>query len=158
MKVLLITLIFLLVGCSPNLIGKNVPQYPKGVESKYGSCIAYPLGWERACDVAVAELRYEDGVPYAVIVQKEVGRNGDKAVWLVTDQVEWPKQPDKTYVSFGPCLQNSESGKAIIALVAVTEEQWFKAIQWAKEIDLTTGKFVSIPPSSVKCENEGWGV
>ncbi|MBY4677443.1 hypothetical protein [Marinobacterium arenosum] len=156
----LITSIFILtlMGCYSSLIGTSVPPYPDGIVSKYGKCIGKSLGKGRLCDYAVGELRQEDEKPYALTVKKQIGRSGNRAIWEITDQIDWPEEPDNTFLSMGICLQNGVFDDTIVALVEVTEKRWFKAKSWAQKVDLKTGKFFDISPDGVECENEGWGL
>ncbi len=160
MKLLLITILIALIvsGCSSTLIGKTAPPYPKGLETKHGACIAHALGKDRFCEIAVGDLRKEGKEPFALIVQKEIGRSGKKAIWQITDQVAWPVSPKGTYVSLGVCSLNSVIDHSIIAIVIQSDEQWHLASGWAMKVNLKNGKFSSISPEGVQCENEGWGV
>ena len=159
MKSLLLIGVFLLIsGCSVNLIGKKAPPYPEGLETKYGSCVSWALGRDRFCEVSVSDLRRVGENPFAIIVQKEIGRSGNKAIWKITDQTEWPKVHSGEYLSFGVCRLNGAVDHSIIAVVSDNEEQWHVAINWAMRIDLNSGKFIPISPENVLCEDEGWGV
>ncbi|OPX56427.1 hypothetical protein SAMN02745127_01922 [Oceanospirillum multiglobuliferum] len=159
MKSLLTILIVLIVsGCSSTLIGKSVPPYPEGLETKHGACIAHALGRDRFCEIAVGDLRKVGKEPFALIVQREIGRSGKNAIWQVTDQISWPKQVEGTYVSLGVCNRNGVIDHSIIAVVIQSEEQWHLAAGWAMKVNLENGKFSPISPEGVKCENEGWGV
>jgi hypothetical protein len=141
-----------------SLVGRKVPPYPAGLESKYGACIAHSLGLNHACDFSVSDLRHAGQEPHAILVKKKVSESGGKPVWEVTDQLDYPPLEKGEFLSFASCKLNGIPDYRILALVKEGDKEWLKASKWAGTVDLQSGRFSNIPPENIECENAWWGI
>lgn len=141
-----------------SIIGKTVPPLPAGLESKNGACIAQSLGFARACDFSVSDLRYPGKEPHAIVVKKKIALRGDKPVWKITDQIEYPTLIKGEFLLFSSCKLDGETDYRILAVVKEEEGAWLKASKWAGMVDLRDGRFSEISPDNIECENAWWGI
>lgn len=141
-----------------SLVGAKVPPYPAGLESKYGACIAHSLGLNHACDFSVSDLRYVAKEPHAILVKKKIGENGNKPIWEITDQMDYPSIEKGEFLAFASCKLNGEPDYRILALVKEGDKEWLKASKWAGTVDLQNGRFSKISPENIECENAWWGI
>lgn len=144
------------ISFGKSFIGKEFPPYPEGYESRNGACIGYSLGRDRACDFSILELR--KGKPVLILSGQKLRMNGNKAQWLITDQINYPKINRGNLLVMGVCRRNGLIDHSISAVVIDSDKEWLKASKWAIKINLKTGKIHSIPTRDIECENEGWGI
>jgi hypothetical protein len=140
------------------LTGTVVPPYPNGLQSTTGACVAHALGLIRACDYSVSDLRYADKQPHAILLKKKVASKGNKPVWRVTDQIDYPPIKPGEFLAISTCKLNDEADPAILAVVAEQDEEWLKASTWAARVDLEKGTIGKISPQGIVCENGLWGI
>jgi hypothetical protein len=159
MKLLYIPLmLFASSAFAVDLVGKVVPPYPEGTDSRSGSCVGQALGPGRTCDYAIGTLSEDDFEEIAILAQRKTGESDGKAIWIVTDQIPWPLMEENEHLSIGTCRLNGESISPLTAVVKVSDSEWFAATGWARSLNLETGKFEEVNASNIECINEGWGL
>lgn len=156
--------LFLLVAVLPasviatELIGSIVPQYPDGLTSRTGSCIAQIRGYEHACDYAIVVVEDSNRLPKFIAGNRFDHRVGTKHVyWMIKDVILYPDIQKDYFLSIGMCRLNGKEDSTIIALVRAEDKEWFSDIHWARRFDLQLEKFVEMPIIGVECANESWG-
>ncbi|MDH5445942.1 MAG: hypothetical protein OEY52_10315 [Gammaproteobacteria bacterium] len=156
--VFVISIFFSASAYAENLIGKVVPPYPDGLKSRQGACISVELGDNKFCDYAVEELQEIGKKPHTIVIKKQIGRKGKKAIWKITDQIDYPEIRKGEYLTFAGCKVNNVFDQTVMAVVSFTESQFHKATSWAAIVNLKSGLVTKIQPNGIECDNAGWGV
>ncbi|HZW13450.1 MAG TPA: hypothetical protein VFF81_09700 [Noviherbaspirillum sp.] len=150
--------LMLLSGASmaENLVGSIVPPYPEGFRDGGGACISKALGDKNICQYSLGILRRRG--EHLLYLGKSAPRiDPKKARWTVTDQLSIKDVPRGHDISFGLCEQNGVQDETILAIVKITDTDWFTNVHSAYKVNLTTERFEKIPTKGIRCLNEGWG-
>lgn len=146
-------------------IGRVVPPYPDGLKSNTGTCVG-PMGAastpETVCARNIGTIDSADDRTLKFYAGEFAGRSGNEARWRITDVVSYPKLRRGEYMSVATCQRDGVQDAGLIAIVDTavdnaSEQETFQAVRWAMRLDRHTGKFVTVPATSVRCANEGYG-
>lgn len=143
-------------------IGRVVPPYPDGLKSNTGSCVGSGSSPEQICARSIGTLDDAEDRSVKFYAGEFAGREGNEPRWKITDVVPYPKLKRGEYVSVATCQRDGVDDPGLIAIVdtAVPDaaaQEMFEARRWAMRLDRDSGKFVEVPPASVRCYNEGYG-
>lgn len=150
------------------LIGKIVPPYPEGLHDAGGSCISESDDYARACDYSIGVLAADsegdpEGDPEAqptlryVVAAKMAGREGQSALWKITDAQPYPKAAEDYQLQFGSCRVHGKDDERLAAVVRQSmDKEYLQDVIWARRLDLQSGKLVEVHPSAVDCINEAY--
>lgn len=153
----LVLLLFSKACMATNLMGSIVPPFPNGWTEESGACISKSLGVDKMCDYSIGVLRSLNGrVLYIGKSTPQIETN--EVHWLVTDQMPFPQTPRGQEVVFSSCELNGELNETIIAVVKVTDTEWYTTVRQAYRANLNTGRFEKISTKGIRCLNEGWGI
>lgn len=142
-------------GNAENLVGSTVPPYPAGFRDGGGACISRALD-KNVCEYSLGILRKRGA--HLLYLGKSAPRiDPKKARWTVTDQLSIKDIPNGHDISFGLCELNGVQDEAILAVVKITNTDWFTHVHSAYKVNLTTERFEKIPAKGIRCFNEGWG-
>jgi hypothetical protein len=151
-------------GPAGQLVGKTLPPYPDGLRDVGGSCLSDSDDPMHVCDYSIGLLADAsddadaDPVMRYVVAGRMAGRDGQRALWKITDAQDYPKVTRGFHWQAGSCRLDKVNDAAIIAVVRHDPEQeYLSGITWARRLDLKTGKFVALDPAHVDCVNEGYG-
>lgn len=147
---------------APGWIGRVVPPYPDGLKSNTGSCVGSGSAPEQICARSIGTLDDAEDRSLKFYAGEFAGREGNEARWKITDVVPYPKLKRGEYVSVATCQRDGVDDPGLIAIVdtAVPDaaaQEMLEARRWAIRLDRDTGRFVEVPPASVRCYNEGYG-
>lgn len=144
------------------LIGRTVPPYPQGLRDAGGTCISESDDYARVCDYSIGVLA-DDGDPEAepvlryVVAAKMAGRDGQSALWKITDAQPYPKAEDGYQLQFGNCRVHGKEDERLAAIVRQNmDKEYLTDVIWARRLDLPSGKLVEIQPAAVDCINEAY--
>ncbi|WP_147300647.1 hypothetical protein [Lysobacter silvisoli] len=143
-------------------IGRVVPPYPDGLKSNTGSCVGSGSAPEQICARSIGTLDDAQDRSIKLYAGEFAGREGNSPRWKITDVVPYPKLKRGEYLSVATCQRDGVEDAGLIAIVdtAVADaaaQETFQASRWAVRLDRDSGKFVEVPPASVRCYNEGFG-
>ncbi|NUO77994.1 MAG: hypothetical protein HOQ32_18525 [Lysobacter sp.] len=143
-------------------IGRVVPPYPDGLKSNTGSCVGSGSAPEQICARSIGTLDDAQDRSLKFYAGEFAGREGNEPRWKITDVIPYPKLKRGEYVSVATCQRDGVDDPGLIAIVDTAvenaaEQETFEARRWAMRLDRDTGKFVEVPPASVRCYNEGFG-
>ena len=151
-------------GDAGQLVGKIMPPYPDGLRDIGGSCLSDSDDPAHVCDYSIGLLADAsddaDAEPVMryVVTGRMAGREGQRALWKITDAQDYPKVAKGFHWQAGSCRLDKIGDAAIIAVVRHDfEAEYLSGIAWARRLDLKTGKFSVIDPARVDCINEGYG-
>jgi hypothetical protein len=139
-----------------SLVGSVVPPYPEGFRDAGGACISKSLGDKDMCLYSLGILRRR-GTTLLYIGKSAPRIDPKKARWTVTDQLAFQNLPQGHDVSYGLCEQNGVQDETILAIVRITNTDWYSQIHSAYKVNLATGRFEKIDTKGIRCLNEGWG-
>jgi hypothetical protein len=149
---------------SDNLVGRNVPPYPAGLDELQGSCIAGGPSQAQVCDYSLTVIgRFAaDPAMEATSTQLLALRNLDtgerQARWNVTDAVAVPK-PRKGYaLQIGSCRVDRVDNPGVVAFVRHGDREYSRDVRWARQFDIASGRLLPVASKRVDCVNEGLGV
>lgn len=167
MNTLLLTLttsFAVLANPSPmDWVGQVMPPYPEGLEDIGGSCVDDRNGYRNLCNFSIGVLAEsgadsEGGLaPRYAIAGKEIGRDGSRALWQITDVAEIPGVEPGFGWQSATCRINGEDDARVIAVVRYEDAEYLKDVAWARKLDLDSGRFVVPDLAAVDCLNEGYG-
>lgn len=143
-------------GRAENLVGSVVPPYPQGFRDGGGACISKALGDKDICQYSLGILRRR-GAHLLYLGKAAPRTDPKKARWTVTDQLSIKDIPRGHDLSFGLCEQNGVQDETILAVVKITNTDWYTHVHSAYKVNLTTERFEKIPTKGIRCINEGWG-
>lgn len=150
-------------ACASELIGRIVPPYPDGLRDIGGSCISESDDYARVCDYSVgvlAEATDDDAaepVPRYLVAAKMAGRDGQSALWKITDAHPYPKAAKDYYLQFGTCRVQGKEDERLAAVVRQKmDKEYSDDVIWARRFDLESGKLVEVPAETVDCLNEAY--
>lgn len=143
-------------------IGRVVPPYPDGLKSNTGSCVGSGSSPEQICARSIGTLDDAEDHSVKFYAGEFAGREGNEPRWKITDVMPYPKLKRGEYVSVATCQRDGVDDPGLVAIVdtAVPDaaaQEMFEARRWAMRLDRDSGKFVEVPPASVRCYNEGFG-
>ncbi len=159
---LLLSLALPQLAVAVELVGKTMPPYPEGLSEVGGSCLSVSKDPARVCDYSIGLLADADAdadpVMRHVIAGRMAGRDGQRALWKVTDALDYPKVAKGFHWQVGSCRLDKVDDAAIIAVVRHDSgREYLTDVAWARRLDLKTGKFAPLDPARVDCVNEGHG-
>ncbi|WP_368561693.1 hypothetical protein [Pseudoxanthomonas sp. UTMC 1351] len=149
------------------LIGKIVPPYPEGLHDAGGSCISESDDYAHVCDYSIGVLAAGGGegsqgdeaeptLRY-VVAAKMAGRDGQSALWKITDAQPYPKAEEGYQLQFGSCRVHGKDDERLAAVVRQSmDQEYLQDVIWARRLDLPSGKLVEVQPSAVDCINEAY--
>ncbi|GAB3550099.1 hypothetical protein GCM10027343_32740 [Noviherbaspirillum agri] len=144
------------VGQAENLVGSVVPPYPTGFRDGGGACISKTVGEKNVCQYSIGILR-KRGVHLLYLGKAAPRSDPKKARWTVTDQMSIKDIPHGHDIAYGLCEQNGVQDEAILAIVKITNTDWFTSVRNAYKVNLETERFEKVPVTGIRCINEGWG-
>lgn len=144
----------------PSLVGKVVPPYPEGLKSNTGSCVGSGSEPGQVCARSIATLDDSEDRTLQLLAAEFVDRVGDEPRWRITDAVPYPVLHRDELVVIATCQRDGVDDAGLIAIIDTgtahaAELEMLPATRWALRLDRATGKFVRVPPSRVRCYNEG---
>ena len=144
----------------PRLVGRIVPPYPDGFRSNTGSCVGIGSGIDELCARSIATLDDNEDRTVQLLAAQFVDRVGDEPRWRVTDSVPYPALRRDELVAIATCQRNGVDDTGVVAIIdtgadGASELDMLPAVRWAVRLDRRTGRFLRVPPSSVRCYNEG---
>ena len=144
----------------PRLVGKQVPPYPDGFRSNTGSCVGSGSDPEQVCARSIATLDDDEDRSVQLLAAQFVDRLGDEPRWRITDSVPYPALRRDELVAIGTCQRDGVDDAGVVAIVDTGAEgatglDMLPAVRWALKLDRSSGRFLRIPPSRVRCYNEG---
>ncbi|NOT87276.1 MAG: hypothetical protein HOP03_03740 [Lysobacter sp.] len=149
---------------SDDLVGRNVPPYPAGLDELQGSCIPGGPLPAQVCDYSLTVVgRFAtDPAREATSTQLLALRNLDpgarQARWNVTDTAAVPK-PRKGYgLQIGTCRIDRVASPNVAAFVRHGNREYSRDVRWARRFDIASGKLMPIASKRVDCLNEGIGI
>jgi len=141
-----------------SLAGQEVPPYPKGFDSRMGSCLTVNA---EQCAFAISVLENARGVAVGVLAKRLVRYKGNEAIWRVVDQVESPPMADTHDWAMEECRRDGRVDPTIVAIVttgpgreeaaAAEQGEEVLATVWAMRFDIKAGRLRPLDPASVKC-------
>jgi hypothetical protein len=150
------------------LIGKVVPPYPEGLRDAGGACISESDDHARVCDYSIGVLATADGEdsgtdPAAepalryVVAAKMAGRDGQSALWKITDAQPYPTAAEGYQLQFGSCRIHGKNDERLAAVVRQSmDKEYLRDVIWARRLDLQSGRLVEVDPAAVDCINEAY--
>lgn len=150
------------------LIGRIVPPYPDGLRDAGGTCISESDDYEHVCDYSISVLAADGGEdpvgePEAepalryVVAAKMAGRDGQVALWKITDAQAYPEAAEGYEMQFGNCRIHGKQDKRLAVVVRQSmDREYLQDVIWARRLDLPSGKLVEIAPAAVDCINEAY--
>ncbi|WP_454829263.1 hypothetical protein [Pseudoxanthomonas wuyuanensis] len=156
-------------GWASELIGRTVPPYPDGLQDIGGSCLSDSSDYERVCDYSIgllagtvaAEAEMEVGaeaepVPRYIVAARLAGRDGQQALWEITDAQPYPKVGERFHLQTGSCrADGNDDGKLAAVVRQDPTHEFLTDVAWARRLDLASGKFVPVT-GKVDCINEAY--
>jgi hypothetical protein len=152
-----------------DLIGRVVPPYPEGLRDAGGTCISESDDYARVCDYSIGVLAADGGksaddsdslaepVMRYVVAAKMAGRDGQSALWKITDAQPYPKAAEGYQLQFGSCRVHGKQDERLAAIVRQSmDEEYLQDVIWARRLDLQSGKLVEIRLTEVDCINEAY--
>ncbi len=147
-------------GGPPALVGKVVPPYPDGLKSNTGSCVGSDTDPKDVCARSIATLDDASDRTLQLLAAQFVDRVGDEPRWRITDAIPYPTLRTDELVAIATCQRAGEDDAAVVAIIdpgaeGTAQLDMLPAVRWAVRLDRATGKFLRVPPSQVRCYNEG---
>lgn len=144
----------------PMLVGKVVPPYPDGLKSNTGSCVGSDTDPKDVCARSIATLDDARDRTVQLLAAEFVDRVGDEPRWRITDAVAYPALRADELVAIATCQRAGVDDVGVVAIIDLGTEgssglEMLPAVRWAVRLDRATGKFLRVPPSQVRCYNEG---
>lgn len=150
------------------LIGRIVPPYPDGLRDAGGTCISGSGEYAHVCDYSIGVLADDGGgdpagapetepAPRYVIAAKLAGRDGQSALWKITDAQPYPKAAEGYQLQFGSCrIHGKEDGRLAAVVRQDTNKEYLTDVIWARRLDLQSGKLAEVHPAAVDCISEAY--
>jgi hypothetical protein len=149
---------------SDNLVGRNVPPYPAGLDELQGSCIPGGPLPARICDYSLTVVgRFATdpalgATPTQLLAMRNLDPGARQARWNVTDAVVVPK-PRKGYeLQIGGCRIDRVGSANVVAFVRHGVREYSRDVRWARQFDIASGTLVPVAAKRVDCINEGLGI
>lgn len=142
-----------------SLIGREVPPYPPGLDELGGTCFSAP-GTGPGSEVCAYSVSIHGTdmthVSHALAL-RQIGRDGNHAVWRVLDAVERPAIEDAAFVPMG--CEPLDDGRSVILALAKTDatQAWFEPVHKAWVFDFEAERLIEVDATGVHCPNEGYG-
>lgn len=142
---------------SLDIVGSTVPPLPAGWRDDGGMCIASSLGQDRACEFSLGVAR--KAARRLLYIGKAAPRmEANTPRWLVTDQMAYPLAPKGFQVVITPCQRDGQAAETTVAIVRISNSEWYDRVRAAYRANLATGLFETVSSQGMRCVNEGWGV
>jgi len=94
-----------------------------------------------------------------LILQKEIGRKGNSAIWENVNHLLIPQIDIEDSLFYALCNYKGTFEPKIVAIAKYEEEKELNAIvKKAWIADIEKGQFVSIPVKNIECINEAYGL
>lgn len=167
-------------GSASELIGRVVPPYPQGLQDIGGSCLSDSSDYERICDYSIGLLAEvaanpngdpdgdsngdpvdepgsdAEAVPRYIVAGRLAGRDGQQALWEITDALPFPKAGKQFHLQIGSCRANGNDDGKVVAIVRQDlKNELLTDVAWARRLDLASGKFMPVS-GKVDCINEAY--
>ena len=151
-----LTILFTVQAYSESLVGTIVPPYPKGLDGKQGACISGGAGYTHICDYAYEIIEDTAGKMLKIISKKKLPGTANPPKWKVTDEINYPKISNDTFLVIGVCQVSGEFDDSVMALVREIDAEYFDDVSWARRLDRETGKIIETSQAGIRCQNEGF--
>lgn len=150
------------------LIGRIVPPYPDGLRDAGGTCISESDDYAHVCDYSIGVLAADVGgeaegdpeaepAPRYVVAAKLAGRDGQSALWKITDVQPYPEVVKGYHLQFGSCRVHGKADGRLAAIVRQdTDTEYLTDVIWARRLDLQSGKLAEVHQAAVDCINEAY--
>jgi hypothetical protein len=131
---------------SDNLVGRNVPPYPAGLDELQGACIPGGPLPAQICDYSLTVVgRFAtDPALGATPTQLLAMRNLDPGA----RQARWN----------GGCRIDRVGSANVVAFVRHGAREYSRDVRWARQFDIASGTLVPVAAKRVDCINEGLGI
>lgn len=140
------------------LVGREVPPYPTGLESLVGSCLGDTEKGEDICGWSVGTLNQKaSGAPIAVFAGRSAGNAPDgTARWLVTGHLTLPPPQEGYDVQIGTCRRSGVDDQTIVAVARLSpDSETSDAVVWAAQLDRSSGTLAELSTAGIDCVNVG---
>lgn len=142
-----------------SLIGREVPPYPAGLDELGGTCFSAPGSGpdSRVCAYSISIHGKDMAHVTHALVLRQVGRDGNHAVWRVLEAVERPAIEGAAFVHLG--CEPLDDGRAVVLALARTEAagEWYEPVHQAWAFDFEAERLDEVDATGVRCPNEGYG-
>jgi len=101
---------------------------------------------------------YKNNAASYLVLKKEIGKEGKKAIWQVIDYIVLPKYERNYVYCYVVCELNGESAPEIAVIAEYQDKELFERIVKAWKADLKSGRIIEIDTKGIICINEGYGV
>jgi hypothetical protein len=140
------------------LVGREVPPYPAGLENLIGSCIGDTAKGEDICAWSIGTLNaIGSGVAIGVFAGRSLGNAPDgTARWLVTGYLTLPAPKEGYEVQIGMCRRSGVEDQSIVAVARLDpDKEYSDDVTWAAEFDRASGALAEMPTAGIDCANIG---
>lgn len=155
MRITFLVLLSFLAGCAArsSIVGQRVPPYPSGYKERISTCLPASKG-VKECQYSVSIVDGRLGGPAIAAAFEVDGRDSrGNPFWRGVDQIKIPKVVDGYSVETGLCRKNRKQDPAIVAIVDVNEDPYWKSSYWAVRFDSKVRRFESLDPDGIDCRN-----
>lgn len=149
-------------GWASGLVGRTVPPYPDGLQDIGGSCLSDSSDYDRVCDYSIGLLAEAaddadaEPAPRYIVAARLAGRDGQQALWEITDAQPYPKVGEQFHLQTGSCRVDGHDDGMLAAVVRQDPaHEFLTEVAWARRLDLASGKFVPAA-GKVDCINEAY--
>jgi hypothetical protein len=140
------------------LIGREVPPYPAGLENLIGSCLGDTEKGEDICAWSVGTLNHRDsGAAVGVFAGRSLGNAADgTARWQVTGYLTLPPPKEGYDVQIGTCRRSGADDQTIVAIARLDPEaEYSDDVSWAAQLDRSSGALAEVETAGIDCVNVG---
>jgi hypothetical protein len=140
------------------LVGREVPPYPAGLENLIGSCVGDTEKGEDICAWSIGTLNHiGSAAAIGVFAGRSLGNTADgTARWLVTGYVTLPSPQEGYEVQIGMCRRSGVEDQTIVAVARLDpNSEASDDISWAAQLDRSSGALAEMPTAGIDCLNAG---
>jgi hypothetical protein len=136
------------------LIGREVPPYPAGLENLTGTCLGDTEKGEDICAWSLGTLNHiGSGAAVGVFAGKSLGNAADgTARWLVTGYLTLPPPREGYDVQIANCRRDGIDDQTIVAVARLDPDtETSDDTAWAAQFDRSSGALTEVATTGIDC-------